>query len=202
MSDLLSQWHVDPVLRCALRSGLAVLVLAAAAHKLRDFPSFVAAVDRYAIVGSGRSRVAAAVLVALEIGVGGSLVLGGASPLPAMAVAALFGVYTLAIAINLWRGRHDVACGCGGPVDGVPIGPSLVVRNLVLMAAAVVAAVPATARTMTGLDAVTVLGLLVTCSIAYATVETALANGAKLRHLTARREAVRLGPPFGRGEQA
>jgi len=175
---------VDPVLRFTLRAGLSLLVLSAAAHKLRDFRTFVAAIDGYAIVPTAWSRRAAALFVAVECLVGGSLVLRGASALPALVAATLLGTYTIAIAVNLWRGRLDLACGCGGPVDGVPIGLGLLGRNLALCAACLFAALPASARALTLLDAVTAIGLLGTFGFMYAAVETALANGAKLRQLS------------------
>ena len=64
----------------------------------------------------------------------------------AFASAALFAAYTGAIAINLQRGRIHIDCGCGmarlaGRDQQLSWG--LVVRNTLLMAAALVATMPA-----------------------------------------------------------
>ena len=174
---------VDPVMHVALRAGLALLLVSAAAHKLRDFDVFVAAVEAYALVPPAWNRSVATVLAGVECLVGAGLVVWDAAVLPALAAAALLGTYTIAVAVNLWRGRRDLACGCGGPVNEVPIGPGLVARNLVLVAACLLAALPPSTRSLTVVDAVTEVGLLVAAACVYAAMETARANAAKLRGL-------------------
>ncbi|WP_289141256.1 MauE/DoxX family redox-associated membrane protein [uncultured Brevibacillus sp.] len=42
-------------------------------------------------------------------------------------------LYSVAIAINLLRGRRDISCGCGGVAGNHPISWLLVLRNLLLM---------------------------------------------------------------------
>jgi Methylamine utilisation protein MauE len=63
------------------------------------------------------------------------------------------------MAINLLRGRNDIDCGCGGAAH--PLSWGLVVRNVVLAAAALAASRPTLERGMNWIDALTlVLGVL------------------------------------------
>ena len=62
--------------------------------------------------------------------------------------------------INLMRGRRFIDCGCGGATQPLSIG--LVVRNVVLAIAAMIALVPAPTRPLGWLDIVSmVAGVLV-----------------------------------------
>lgn len=71
----------------------------------------------------------------------GSLVLFDVARRPlAWAVAALLAAFTVVLARPLVRGQHPV-CACFGAWSAKPIGPGSVVRNLVLIALAVLAAV-------------------------------------------------------------
>ncbi|MCK6555292.1 methylamine utilization protein MauE [Candidatus Binatia bacterium] len=172
---------LDPILYLGLRAGLVLLFVSAAAHKLRDFESFVAAVDAYDILPRALNRTMAGLLVGAECAIGASLVLWEYSALPVLAAALLLGTYTAAVGVNLRRGRSDLACGCGGPVDAVPIGAGLMGRNLVLICGCLLAALPPSARALTPVDAVTGVGLLATFAFLYAAAETARANAARLR---------------------
>jgi ABC-type branched-subunit amino acid transport system permease subunit len=76
-----------------------------------------------------------------------------------IALASLVALYAFAIGINLWRGRQDIDCGCGG--ESHPLSWGLALRNLILAAAALVASQPTMERSMDWIDAITlVLGVL------------------------------------------
>jgi hypothetical protein len=63
------------------------------------------------------------------------------------------------MAANLWRGRRQIDCGCGGEVH--PLSWGLVLRNGVLAAAALLVAGPTVERELEWLDGVTlVVGVL------------------------------------------
>ena len=57
----------------------------------------------------------------------------------ALAAFALLAVFTVAIIVRLRQGRHP-QCACFGAWSSRPLGPGHVVRNLALMALAIVAA--------------------------------------------------------------
>lgn len=173
----------DPVVHLTLRAGLALLFVSAAAHKLRDLDAFVATIEAYAMLPPACSRPGAALIVGAEWLVGAGLVVWGTAALPALGAALLLAIYTVAVAVNLHRGRRDLACGCGGPVDEVPIGSGLLARNGILLIACLLAALPPSSRPLTLVDTVTGIGLLGASALMYAAIETARANAANLRRL-------------------
>jgi hypothetical protein len=167
--------ELDPALRAALRGALALLWLVSAHHKLRDPAGFRVALAGYRLVPAPFVRAVAAGIAALELALGLGLLLPAGGPLPALAAAALLGLYTLAIAANLLRGRRAIDCGCGARPQ--PLGEGLVLRNAVLFSLALAAALPATGRALTGLDAATILGGAAALAMVYAAADTALASG-------------------------
>lgn len=173
-------WSLDPVLRIALHTGLALLLLSAASHKLRGFRAFKAALAGYDLVSDRWLTEVSRLVIGFELVTGLSLLLLGGF-VPALAVAALLAMYTFAIAINLRRGRRDIDCGCAGPARHVPLGPGLVGRNILLIAAALIAVLPATPRSLVWLDAVTVFAAVAMLALLYSAAETALANAGRLR---------------------
>jgi len=57
--------------------------------------------------------------------------------------------------VNLIRGRRDIDCGCAGPAAQMPLSGALVVRNALLVAAAIAAAAPLQTRPLGAIDAFT-----------------------------------------------
>jgi hypothetical protein len=192
---------LDPAVRLALRASLAVLLLSAAAHKLRDAAGFRAALAGYRLLPAPWVAGAAVLFVGLELAVAASLVLANGARGPALAAAVLLGVYTAAIAANLLRGRRGIDCGCAGPAGRVPLGGGLVGRNAVLIGAALAAAVPAAPRAVVWLDAVTIAAASAALLLLYTAADTALANGARAGRLTARHRSDRLPHPAIGGSQ-
>ena len=170
---------LDPALHGTLRCGLSLLLLSATAHKLRDPRAFTAAVAGYHIVPRAGSIAVSRLIIAAELLVGAALLLTR-DPAPAWGAAGLLATYTLAIVINLLRGRRDIDCGCAGPIRRVPIGGPLVIRNLVLIAAALMASLPYAPRALTWLDDVTLVCALTALALMYSAVEIAMAHPIRL----------------------
>lgn len=166
---------LDPVVVLVVRGALALLFLHAALHKLRDLPAFVKALADYEILPAAAAWPAACSVVAIELGLSIALALV-TDPVPALAAAALLLAYGAAIAINLWRGRRDIDCGCAGPAGRTRLSPSLLIRNLVLAAASLVSALPEATRPLAWLDAFSVVAAIALATLVYAASETALAN--------------------------
>jgi hypothetical protein len=110
---------------------LGAVLSMAGITKLADLQSFFTAISQYnllpfqLIVGFGW------VILMVEISVGGLLVMGFYTG-PCCAIAAiLFIGFSLAVAVNLLRGRRDISCGCFGTY-GSTISWSLVFRNIIL----------------------------------------------------------------------
>ena len=149
----------DPVAVGAVIGALALVLFAAAWHKLAEPEVFAGALQAYDLLPTAAVLGVAWALPFVEVAIG----IGVLVPLtrqPALfALAALLAVYAGAIAINLLRGRRQIDCGCGG--EAHPLSWGLVVRNAVLAGAALAVSGPTIQRGFEWLDGVTlVLGLL------------------------------------------
>jgi hypothetical protein len=87
----------------------------------------------------GVARPVARVVPPLEIALGALAAAGVARPWTAGAVVALLGAFTTFLVVHLRRGDR-VPCACFGAWSARPVGPWSVVRNVVLIALAVAAA--------------------------------------------------------------
>jgi putative oxidoreductase len=119
-----------------LRLGLGALLVLAGLLKLRDPTAFATEIANYQLLPGG-AAVLAAVLPSIEVVIGtGLLALPRAWRRAAAAAAlALFVMFTGAVASAYLR-RINIDCGCFG-TGGGPIGPLTLLRNLMLIAAAV-----------------------------------------------------------------
>lgn len=148
---------MDPVVSGILRALLVWVFGQAALHKLRDPSAFAGVVRAYRLVPDALAPAVAVLLGAVEVGLVAALLVPGLGIHAATLAATLLGVYSLAIGVNLVRGRRDVDCGCLGPGQRQPLSGGLLVRNGALVAAAVGVAVPVSDRGLGWLDGVTVL---------------------------------------------
>jgi len=166
---------MDPVIDTALRTGLSVLFLAAAVHKLRDLARFRATLAEYHLLSPRLVPLGALVLVVTELGLAVTLVAPPLRRAALLAAAGLLSIYGGAMAVNLARGRRHIDCGCAGPATRRPIGGVLVTRNAVLAAAALGGLVPVSPRPLSWVDGITVLGATATLAALYAAVDRLLA---------------------------
>jgi hypothetical protein len=176
MNDFLYAPAIDPAIDLALRIALALLLFLSAFRKIADFPAFRAAVEAYRIVPPAAVGGFAGTVVLLEKLAAVGLV---ASPIRgpfALLAASLFAVFAVAIGVNLLRGRRDIDCGCGGAGSELPIHPALVVRNLALVCASMAVVLPSSGRSMEPVDAVTVLGGILSAALLYKAVEGLIAT--------------------------
>ncbi len=177
---------LDPALRLALRAGLGLVLLRAAWHKLRAPSAFRAALRDYRILPEIRLVLAPAAwgLALAESAAGLALLGRPEAAAPALAAVGLLGLYSFAIALNLARGRRELDCGCAGPAaPPQPIGEGLLVRNAVLIAVALGAGLPPSARALAWLDAVSITGGAAALLLLYAAVEVAMSNAPRLQRL-------------------
>jgi uncharacterized membrane protein YphA (DoxX/SURF4 family) len=182
---------IDPAIQLALRVALSLLFTWAVVHKLRDVSAFEEALENYALLPKQLTTAAALAVICAEIAIAPSLLLfrGSAS---ALAAAALLGIYTFAIAVNLARGRRDIDCGCAGPAQRRTLSAGLIGRNTGLCAAALIGALPASQRALTGIDAATILGTVAFLGLLYGAVDGMLTNAPRLTLL--RRPELRQAP--------
>jgi len=169
---------MDPVVDLTLRAALALLLLAAAVHKLRDPGTFRATLAEYRLLPDAVAPAAAGLVIGVELAIAAALL---ALPAPGLvATALLLATYALAIGINLARGRRHIDCGCGGPAARQPISGRLVARNLLLAAVALAGLAPIHARPLVWVDALTVVAATAALATLYATLDRMLADAPAL----------------------
>lgn len=166
---------LDPAIGVLLIACFAVLFASAALHKLRGLPHFTEVLRAYRVLPEGAVRLAPLVALA-EAAVAVGLVVPAARFDAALAGAALLLAYAAAVAVNLGRGRRDLACGCGGPDDARPITPWMVARNLTLALLLVTTLLSWKTRTLQPADALTVGGGTVIATLLYACLDRLLAR--------------------------
>lgn len=148
---------IDPVVTLVARVGLVLLFGSAAFHKLRDRLEFTGVLAGYRVLPAGIVPTAAVAVAAAELVIAAALAAGSMVG-PAGAVV-LLAIYSLAIGINLARGRRTIDCGCGALGARQPIGEWLLVRNALLVGAALtLVAAPVATRPLSWVDLVSVAG--------------------------------------------
>ncbi len=180
---------IDPVVQIAARVLLTLLFLGTAVHKLRDLRATSAITSSY-LQGFGlpRSPVLAAfvtaVLVAAEF-VAAGLCAAYPSGAAAGLVIGLLGAYALGMSVSIARGIAPEDCGCSwAGTAGQPAGWPLVLRNLVLIAVALLLAPQAAARPLEFADYAGAFSLGLFAIAMYATADVLIANHGLLREGT------------------
>jgi hypothetical protein len=96
----------------------------------------------------------------------------------------MFLIYGLAIAINLLRGRLHISCGCGlgnSSGENQPLSWMLVLRNILLMALALLPLLPASGRTLAPFDWFTLISALLASALLYFGGSQLLQNQSAIR---------------------
>jgi hypothetical protein len=150
MFDAQQAWFM---LGCIARLGVALVLVLAAMHSMRDWPGYNAIVVNYRILPRPLGIAAAWVLPPLELLAAALLLI--AAPIGALLGLALMAAFTGAVAINVWRGRTHIDCGCGG-AEGQRLSWALVLRNALLM---LLLAGAFAAPDGGGLNAATIIGI-------------------------------------------
>jgi hypothetical protein len=124
---------------------------------LRALDEFAGVVHNYRILPEALVRPVAYGLPAVEGAIALGLLIEPTRTLAAGGAVILPLVFSLAIAVNLLRGRVEIDCGCFASALKQRISWSLVARNAVLGGLALlVLTSPPAARTLTWLDLITV----------------------------------------------
>jgi hypothetical protein len=126
------------ILGGAARLAMAVIFAQSAWHALHDVGAHGGRVAGYRLLPHWAVMPAAWALPVLSAAAAAMLLVPAAAFAGAALGLALMAVFTGAIAVNLRRGRVHIECGCGG-AQGQRISAALVARNLILLAALVLA---------------------------------------------------------------
>lgn len=171
---------LDPVIIKVVSISLGLMFLVAAYHKLSDGPGFRITLLEYHVLPEAVVAPASRVIPIIELLLGGAWLLGYyGQGLTAVASAGLLAVYAIAIAINIHRGRVYFDCGCGfGGKGGNEqyLSGGLVVRNIVLVGAALLTLLPASSREPGFGDYLTILAALLAGALLFGAANQLLAN--------------------------
>jgi hypothetical protein len=180
---------IDPLISQAIACGLAGLLLYAAWHKAASHEKFRAALADYQLLPRSIVGPAAWLLAGCEAVLGLGWLAGSARPSVAAATAALMTIYALAVAVNLWRGRVHVDCGCGFGADrGTLLSWWLVMRNLVFAGLALIGGLPTTSRDLGMYDWITLVLVLAGSVLAFAAASQLASNRAVIASWNASRD--------------
>jgi len=156
---------LDPLILRIISVGFAILFIPAAIHKLANISQFTAILRAYKILPKRMTLIASWLIPSLELLLGAAWLLLGIINLPTTVIATmsamLLGLYTLSIATNISRGRSYIDCGCSfsttitntdDDTTMQHLSMGLVVRNILLIIVALVAALPTSVRNFLFID--------------------------------------------------
>lgn len=170
---------IDPLLQLVIAAALALLLATAALHKRGEPARFRAQLEAYDILPESSLGAMAAALPWAELGIAvlllPAMTRGGAG----IAAALLLLAYAGGMGVNLWRGRADIDCGCGGAAQ--PLSWSLVLRNLALALVATLLFAPPIERSLAIADLLWLVLLIPLLVLAWSALGEVLRNAALLR---------------------
>jgi uncharacterized membrane protein YphA (DoxX/SURF4 family) len=162
---------------------LAIVFLGGAWQKLRDMDGFAMAVEQYRLLPASWAPPAAWALLLAEACAGLLLLPLATRALGAVLALAVLAAVTLAVAVNLLRGRRAIDCGCGGPEGGQHLSWGLVLRNLLLGLASALSLAAEAPRELVWLDGLTVVAGTLALYGLYAAANQLMANRPRLLKL-------------------
>lgn len=148
--------RIDPVVAHMLLAAFVILFASAALHKWRQLARFDAVFADYALVPASWGRLSRLVPL-LESAVAAGLLPALTRPYACATGVLLLLSYAGAMALNLQRGRQDIACGCGGPDDRRTIAAFMIWRNLLLALPLGATLLPSSQRVLAPTDAITAM---------------------------------------------
>jgi Methylamine utilisation protein MauE len=117
-----------------ISSGVALffawLFALAGVHKLRSPAYYVDLLASYFPSLPASPAWLVAPVAALELAIAALLIFPQTLGLGLLGCAAVLCIYAIAMALQIWRGKSDMACGCAGPASNLSVSPALVIRNL------------------------------------------------------------------------
>jgi hypothetical protein len=174
---------LDPTLLLVISLCMCALFTAASVHKFSQVDAFRRTLADYQLLPPALIPLLGVLIPTLEVCLAILWLAQRAPTITALVSAGLLTAYCLAIAINLWRGRVHISCGCGFPGvtdSGSPISASLVYRNSLLIAVALLSLLPSAPRELIWIDyAVTTIAMLAFITL-YSSVSQLLETNASI----------------------
>lgn len=113
------------------RTLIGLVLLTAGVAKLIKGREFIKVVRDYDLLPQGMAAFVGQLLPSVELLLGVCLLLGILVEWSALTAALILLLFACAVAINLARGRRDIACGCFGQRDH-KLSWAIVIRNAIL----------------------------------------------------------------------
>jgi len=167
---------IDPLTVLVLSTSLGLLFFMAAKHKLNSPGRFTAQLAAYELVPSAILPGLARAIPAAEMVVVFLILVPITRPWAGVLAGGLLASYTVAMAINLLRGRDDIDCGCGGQPQMLSYW--LLLRNAALIICCLLLVIPSTDRALVWVDFMLLTLMIAALSCAYLLVEQLVRNQA------------------------
>lgn len=116
-----------------LKMIFVILFFSTAIHKVRYRKRHVQAIKAYEIIKEEWASLFFYIFLIFEGYISLSLIFTGFTIYNTLVCLLLLSVYTIAVGINLARGRRNLSCGCGGVLESEQLNFGIVFRNLFLM---------------------------------------------------------------------
>ncbi len=174
---------IDPAISGLCALSLTLIFGASGIIKLRDIETFEGSVANYQLTPTSMEKPLAYLIPIAECGSAAGLLLTSTRALAASMLLVLLTMFSVAIAINLARGRTNIDCGCFGPALRQELSGWLLIRNLFLMILTAVVIFPTSGRAIESIDVVTIVLGALTLVTLYASANFAIGNAPKIRAL-------------------
>ena len=175
---------IDPLTVLVLSTSLALLFFTAAMHKLNSSARFRAQLAAYELVPSAILPGLARAIPVAEMAVVFLILVPITRPWAGVLATSLLASYSVAMAINLLRGRDDIDCGCGGQPQMLSYW--LLLRNAALIVGCFLLVIPDTGRALVWADFILLTLMVAVLSCPYLLVEQLVRNQAFSRSGRAR----------------
>jgi hypothetical protein len=170
----MARMMLDPAIGILTIAAIALLFASAGVHKLRDIRRFDEIFTAYGVLPLLTRMHLSRLVPVLEVGVATGVLVDSCRPYAVAVGVILLLAYAAAIAVNLRRGRRDLACGCGGPDERRPIAAWMVWRNVFIALVLAGMLTPWTSRPLTFTDGVTIAFGLLTIALIYLCIDQLL----------------------------
>jgi hypothetical protein len=178
---------IDPVILMVCIASATIIALASAAPKWREPSRFRASLEAFALLPSFAVKPLSFAFTALETAGAIGLLFADTRMLGAIALTALFALFGVALAINVFRGHTDIDCGCSGFIASARTPKSIgwwhVARAFMLALLAALALLPATSRALVPFDYLSAGASSLFAVAAWFTLDVLLVNLPKLDSL-------------------
>ncbi len=176
---------LDPAIRLIIAASFTVLLISAGGHKLSNRVRFGGILEAYKIIPVALIPASVILLGVLELTLAFAWATGWNIALVALMTVLLLTLYAVAIIINLIRGRSYIDCGCGFASSKTQffdqshiqqLSVTLVLRNVFLVACALIGTLPSTVRILGFMDYLGVVLASIAIVLLYSSYNQLLTN--------------------------